>query len=76
MKGFVVNHVNPKFKEYNKPFFLAVVVAIPTAVLTLALFHTMVNTCSREVKVESTVARMSYRIGKDGKWPCRRLRPM
>jgi len=67
MKGFVVNQVNPKFKEYNKPFFLAVVVAIPTAALTLALFHTMVNTCSREVQIESTAARMSYRIGEDAK---------
>lgn len=67
MKGFVVNQVNPKFKEYNKPFFLAVVVAIPTAALTLVLFNTMVNTCSTEVHVETMDSRMSYAINENAK---------
>jgi len=67
MKGFVVNQVNPKFKEYNKPFFLAVVVAIPTAALTLVLFHTMVSTCSTEVHVESMDSRMSNAINEKAK---------
>ena len=67
MKGFVVNQVNPKFKEYNKPFFLAVVVFIPTAALTLALFNAMVNTCSKEVLVESMDSRFSPAIDEAGK---------
>jgi len=58
MKGFVVNQVNPKFKEYNKPFFLAVVVAIPTLALTLALFAAMMNNCPMETKISSMGSQM------------------
>jgi hypothetical protein len=58
MKNFVVNQVNPKFKEYNKPFFLAVVVFIPTAALTLALFATMVTNCPLETKISSMGSQM------------------
>jgi len=61
MKNFVVNQVNPKFKEYNKPFFLAVVVAIPTLALTLALFAAMMENCPVETKISSMGSQM-----KDG----------
>jgi hypothetical protein len=49
MKGFVVNQVNPKFKEYNKPFALAIVVGIPTLGLTFALFMRMFTQCTESV---------------------------
>lgn len=45
-KGFVINQVNPKFKEYNKPFFLALMVGIPTAVLTFMMFMLLVTQCA------------------------------
>merc|ERR1712060_18322 len=64
MKGFVVNQVNPKFKEYNKPFCLAVVVAIPTAALTLGLFAVMLNNCSEEVKIFPMASHMKDGIDK------------
>jgi len=64
VKGFVVNQVNPKFKEYNKPFFLAITVAIPTAVLTLMLFYIMMNNCTQETKIAPMAKDLQDKIDK------------
>jgi len=45
-KSFVVKQVNPKFKEYNKPFLLAVIVGTITLGLTSVLFWMMANQCN------------------------------
>merc|ERR1711920_894105 len=62
MSNFFINQVNPKFKEYNRPLFLAIVVFIPTAVLTLLLFYLMVSDCETQVKVASDIPRLRDEI--------------
>jgi len=67
MSNFFINQVNPKFKEYNRPLFLATVVFIPTVVLTFLLFFLMLNDCSRTV-VTATYIHALKRMIKDA--PC------
>jgi len=45
LSNFFINQVNPKFKEYNRPLFVAIAVFIPTVALTFLLFFIMVNDC-------------------------------
>jgi len=69
MSNFFINQVNPKFKEYNRPLFLAIVVFIPTAVLTLMLFFTMVSDCNSQVKVGANIQQILREIkGADCVW--------
>jgi len=49
MSNFFINQVNPKFKEYNRPLFVAIAVFIPTVALTFLLFFIMVSDCSSTV---------------------------
>merc|ERR1712039_1034657 len=44
-----INQVNPKFKEYNRPLFVAIAVFIPTVASTFLLFTIMLNDCNSMV---------------------------
>jgi len=49
LSDFFINQVNPKFKEYNRPLFVAIAVFIPTVALTFLLFTIMLNDCNSMV---------------------------
>eukprot|EP00933_Yihiella_yeosuensis_P042096 TRINITY_DN365_c0_g1_i1.p1 TRINITY_DN365_c0_g1~~TRINITY_DN365_c0_g1_i1.p1 ORF type:complete len:237 (-),score=56.11 TRINITY_DN365_c0_g1_i1:377-1024(-) len=47
----VVDLVNPKFHKYSKPLMITILVALPTAAVTAALFFAMVTDCKNSVQI-------------------------